>query len=103
MGSRDLLGPGAIPVVSPHRSTAGVVLFDGVRRGGSVSAALDVLLDDHAAVSEQRAGQRLNQSPRVGAGVEGLHVAQCGTLAAHDASRGVDFTVQDHSAAQRHR
>lgn len=64
------------------------------------SAALDVLLDDHAAVSEERAGQRLQERPGVGGGVEGLHVAEGRTLAAHDAPRGVDLPVQDHGAAE---
>lgn len=64
------------------------------------SAALNVLFDGHAAVPEERAGQRLQQRPGVGAGVKGLHVAQGRTLAAHDAARGVDFTVQDHGAAE---
>lgn len=67
----------------------------------SPSAALDVLLDDHAAVPEERAGQRLRQSPRVGAGVKGLHVAQGRALAAHDAPGGVDLPVQDDGAAER--
>lgn len=67
----------------------------------SPSAALDVLLDDHAAVPEERAGQRLRQSPRVGAGVKGLHVAQRRALAAHDAPGGVDLPVQDDGAAER--
>lgn len=67
------------------------------------SAALDVLLDDHAAVPEERAGQRLRQSPRVGAGVKGLHVAQRWALAAHDAPGGVDLAVQDDGAADRER
>lgn len=65
-----------------------------------LSAALNVLFDGHAAVPEERAGQRLQQRPGVGAGVKGLHVAQGRTLAAHDAPRGVDFTVQDHGAAE---
>lgn len=64
------------------------------------SAALNVLFDGHTAVPEERAGQRLQQRPGVGAGVKGLHVAQGRTLAAHDAPRGVDFTVQDHGAAE---
>lgn len=64
------------------------------------SAALDVLLDDHAAVSEERTGQRLQESPRVGAGVKSLHVAEGGALTAHDASCGEDLPVQDHSAAE---
>lgn len=64
----------------------------------AASAALDVLLDDHAAVSEERTGQRLQERPRVGARVKRLHVAQGGTLAADDASCGVDFPVQDNSA-----
>lgn len=69
--------------------------------GASPSAALDVLLDDDAAVSEEWAGQRLQQSPRVGAGVEGLHVAEGRTLAAHDAPRGVDLPVQDNGTAEK--
>lgn len=64
------------------------------------SAALNVLFDDDAAVPEERTGQRLQQSPGVGAGVKGLHVAQGWTLAAHDASCGVDLPVQDNGAAQ---
>lgn len=64
------------------------------------SAALNVLFDDDAAVSEERTGQRLQESPGVGAGVEGLHVAQGRALAADDASCGVDLPVQDNSAAQ---
>lgn len=69
--------------------------------GALPSAALDVLLDDDAAVSEERAGQRLQQSPRVGAGVEGLHVAEGRTLAAHDAPRGVDLPIQDNGTAEK--
>lgn len=68
---------------------------------GHPSAALNVLFDHHAAVSEERAGQRLQESPGVGARVEGLHVAERWTLAAHDAPCGVDLPVQDHRAAQK--
>ena len=64
------------------------------------SATLDVLLNDHAAVSEERAGQRLQERPSVGARVKRLHVAKGGTFAAHDASRGVDLSVQDDGAAR---
>lgn len=64
------------------------------------SAALNVLFDDDTAVSEERTGERLQQSPAVGAGVKGLHVAQGWTLAADYASCGVDLPVQDYSAAQ---
>lgn len=53
-------------------------------------------------MSEERTGERLQQSPRVGAGVKGLHVAQGWTLAADDASGGVDLPVQDSSAAHTH-
>lgn len=77
------------------------------RRHGAIpqrpSATLDVLLDDHAAVSEQRAGQGLQQRPRVGAGVKGLHVAEGRPLAAHDASGCVDLPIQDHGAARTHK
>lgn len=69
---------------------------------GTSSAALNVLFDHHAAVSEERTGERLQQSPGVGAGVKGLHVAQGRTLTADYASRGVDLPVQDSGAAQRH-
>lgn len=72
-----------------------------LRPGTLLSAALDVLLDDHAAMSEEWAGQRLQESPRVGARVECLHVAEGGTLAAHDASCGVDLTVQDDGTAKQ--
>lgn len=65
------------------------------------SAALDVLLNDHAAVSEERAGQRLQERPRVGAGVKRLHVAERRTFAAHYSSGGVDLPVQDGGAANR--
>lgn len=64
------------------------------------SAALNVLFDDDAAVSEERTGEGLQQSPGVGAGLKGLHVAQGWTLAADYASCGVDLPVQDNSAAQ---
>lgn len=67
---------------------------------GHPSAALNVLFDYHAAVSEERTGQRLQESPGVGARVEGLHVAERWTLAAHDAPCGVDLPVQDHRAAE---
>lgn len=69
---------------------------------GPPSAALNVLFDDDAAVSEERTGQRLQESPGVGAGVEGLHVAQGWTLAADYASCGVDLPVQDNGAAHTH-
>lgn len=77
-----------------------VCLADRSSSPPSSSAALNVLFDDNAAVSEERTGERLQQSPGVGAGVKGLHVAQGWTLAADDASCGVDFPVQDNSAAQ---
>lgn len=73
------------------------------RLAAPASAALNVLFDDDAAVSEERTGQRLQESPGVGAGVEGLHVAQGWTLAADYASCGVDLPVQDNGAAQTHR
>lgn len=82
---------------SHNRCSADVRRQPSVIRSKPLSAALDVLLDDHAAVSEERAGQWLQERPGVGARVEGLHVAEGRTLAAHDPSCGVDFSVQDHS------
>lgn len=63
------------------------------------SAALNVLLDDDAAVSEHRAGHVGEQGPRVGGGLVGFHVAQRRPLAANDASGGVDLAIEHHSAA----
>lgn len=62
----------------------------------SASAALNVLLNNHAAVSEERAGHALLQRPHVRTGVKGLHGSQRWTLAAHDAACHVDLPVQDH-------
>lgn len=72
----------------------------GPVRSEPPSAALDVLLDDDAAVPEERAGQGLQEGPGVGAGVERLHVAERRAFAAHDAPRGVDLPVQDGGAAE---
>lgn len=82
-------------------SSVGVWLRPGAVRSELPSAALDVLLNDHAAVSEEGAGQRLQERPRVGARVKCLYVAKRWTLAAHDASRGVDLTIQDNCAVQQ--
>ncbi len=62
----------------------------------SASAALNILLNNHAAVSEERAGHALLQRPHIRTGVKGLHGSQRWTLAAHDATRHVDLPVQDH-------
>lgn len=68
-----------------------------------ISATLDVLLDDNTAMSKERAGQRLEERPVVSVGVKGLHVTQGRTLAAHDAPRRIDLTIQDHRTAERNK
>lgn len=62
----------------------------------SASTALNVLLNNHAAVSKEWAGQALLQSPHIDTGVEGLHGSQSRALAAHNATGRVDLPIQDH-------
>lgn len=62
----------------------------------SASPALNVLLNNHAAVSKEWARQALLQRPHVGTGVEGLHGSQRRALAAHDATGRIDLPIQDH-------
>lgn len=95
------VGPFLWAAVTHHRPAWGVWLRPGTIQSELPSAALDVLLNDHTAVSEERAGQWLQERPCVGARVKGLHVAQGWTLAAHDASCGVDLTIQDDGTAQQ--
>lgn len=84
---------------SHNWSSAGVKRWPSATRSEPPSATLDILFDDHAAVSEERAGQWLQECPSVGARVKCLHAAEGWTLAAHDASRGVDLPVQNDGAA----
>lgn len=69
--------------------------LDGDHVTRAESSALDVFLDGDTAMAEQRAGHALEQRPRVGAGVKGLHVSQGWALAAHHPSCGVDLSIQD--------
>ncbi len=88
-----------ISTANPGRVVkVGVRCAGGVESCSSVSAsaALNVLLNNHAAVSEERTGHALLQRPHVRTGVKGLHGSQRWTLAAHDAARHVDLPVQDH-------
>lgn len=86
---------------SHNWSSAGVKRWPSATQSEPPSATLDILFDDHAAVSEERAGQWLQECPSVGARVKCLHVAEGWTLAAHDASRGVDLPVQNDGTAWR--
>lgn len=69
----------------------------------SGSAALNVFLDNHTAVSEERTGQILLQIPHVHDGIKTLHASQSRTLAVHHPTAGVNLPVQNHSAARHHR
>lgn len=64
------------------------------------SAALNVFLDDDAAVSEHGAGHVGQEGPRVGRRLVGFHVAQGRPLAANDAARGIDLAIKHHGAVE---
>lgn len=65
-----------------------------------LSAALNIFLYHHAAVSEHRAGHVGEEGPRVGGGLIGFHVAQRGPLTADNASSRINLAVQHHSTVR---
>lgn len=72
-------------------------------RCASGSAALNVFLYNHTAVSEERTGQILLQRPRVQTGIKRLHASQSRTLAAHHPTAHINLPVQNHGAARHDR
>lgn len=61
-----------------------------------LSAALNILLYHHAAVSEHRAGHVGEEGPCVGGGLIGFHVAQRRPLTADDASSCINLAIEHH-------